>query len=165
MTGFLRHCETTDMQVSRLMDPERGRPWDQLLKVGVDEVLSRCYRVIHEGTVESPGISVDDYRSAMCAQLRNSADDVQAQTKSRSRNAAPRRSLVTFSVADDEPPIRHVARGRRPRSQKDVSLPSSSRGSKGKETASAEPVSKKTAKKAGKRKLANVMMSESSEEY
>ena len=150
MTGFLRNCETTNMQVSRLMDPERGRTWDQLLKVGVEEVLSRCYRVFHEGTVESPGISVDDYRSAVCAQLRNSADDVQAQTKSRSRNAASRRSLVTFSVADDGTLIRHVARGKQPRSQKDVSLPSSSRGGKGKKAASAEPVPRKTAMKAGK---------------
>ena len=59
MTGFLRHCETTDMQVSRLMNHERGRPWDQILKVGVEEVLSRCYCVFHEGghfTVESAGI-------------------------------------------------------------------------------------------------------------
>ena len=27
MTGFVRHAETTDMQVSRLSDPERRRPW------------------------------------------------------------------------------------------------------------------------------------------
>ena len=79
MTGFLRHCETTDMQVSRLMDPERGRRWDQLLKVGIEDVLSRCYRVFNEGTVESTGISVDDYRSAVCAQLKSSAGDAYAQ--------------------------------------------------------------------------------------
>ena len=132
-TGFLRYCGTTDIQVSRLMDPERG-----------EEVLSRCYRVFHEGTVESAGISVDDYRSAVCAQLRKSVDDAQAQLKSRSRNAASRGSPVTFSVADDEPLIRHVARGKQPRSQKDDSLPSSSRGGNGKRTANAEPSRRET---------------------
>ena len=100
----------------------------------------------------------------MCAQLRNSVDDAQAQMKSQSRNAASRGSPVTFSVADDEPLIRHAARGKRPRSQKDVSLPSSSRGGKGKKTASGEPLSKRNTKKAEKRKLVNVLMKESSEE-
>ena len=85
MAGFLRHCETTDMQVSRLTDTERGRPWDQLLKVGVEDVLSRCYQVFNEGTVESAGISVDDYRSAVCAQLKSGADGAKVQLKSRSR--------------------------------------------------------------------------------
>ena len=166
MAGFLRHCETTDMQVSRLTDPERGRPWDQLLKVGVEDVLSRCYRVFNEGTVESAGISVDDYPSAVCAQLKSGADDAKVQLKGRSRKLTSRGSVVLFSVDDDEPLSRHVVRGIAPKSQKDVGLPSTSRGGKGeKVTARAKSKSTKASKKVVKRKLSRVLMSESSEEY
>ena len=166
MAGFLRHCETTDMQVSRLTDPERGRPWDQLLKVGVEDVLSRCYQVFNEGTVESAGISVDDYRSAVCAQLKSGADGAKVQLKSRSRKLTSRGSVVPFSVDDDEPVSRHVVRGKAPKSQKDVGLPSTSRGSKGKKaTARAKSKSTKASKKVVKQKLSRVLMRESSEEY
>ena len=165
MTGFLHQCDTTDMQVSRFMDPERGRPWDQLLKVGIEDVLSRSYPVFNEGTVESAGISIDDYRSAVCAQLRISDDDAYAHIRGRSRNVMSRGSAITFSVDDDEPLIRHVARQKGPRSRRDVSLPSSSRGGKGKKPVDVKPSSTKTAKKAVKRKLTKVLRSESSEEY
>ena len=166
IAGFLRHCETTDMHVSRLMDPERGRPWDQLLKVGVEDVLARCYRVLNEGTVRPAGISVDEYRSAVCEQLKSGSDDAIGQLGGRSRNSASKGSALQFSVGDDEPLIRHVASGKRPTSQKDVSLPSTSRCVKGKKkSAGVKPKTVVPPKKSYKRKLTKVLMSESSEEY
>ena len=117
-------------------------------------MLSRCYQVFNEGTVESAGISVDDYRSAVCAQLKSSAGDANVQLKSRTRKLTSRGSVVPFSVDDDEPLIRHVTRGKAPKSQKDVSLPSTSRGGKGKKTTvRAKSSSTKAFKKVVKRNL------------
>ena len=68
MTGFVRHAETTDMQVSRFSDQERSRPWDQLLKVGLDETMSRCQgALVEESTDAGVCMIVDSYLSAVCA--------------------------------------------------------------------------------------------------
>ena len=129
-------------------------------------MLSRCYQVFNEGTVESAGISVDDYRSAVCAQLKSGADDANVQLKGRSRKLTSRGSVVPFSVDDDESLIRHVIRGKAPKSQKNVGLPSTSRGGKGKKTTvRAKSSSTKASKKVVKRNLSRVLMSQSSEEY
>ena len=42
LRGLLQIAETTDMQVSRLNDSVRAKPWDQLLKVGLDQTLFAC---------------------------------------------------------------------------------------------------------------------------
>ena len=42
LQGLLRVTESTDMLVSRLSDGVRGKPWDQLLKVGLDQILAHC---------------------------------------------------------------------------------------------------------------------------
>ena len=46
MTGFVRHATTTDMQVSRLSDEERCRPWDLLVKVGTEATLTQCKQAL-----------------------------------------------------------------------------------------------------------------------
>ena len=71
MAGFIRHCNSTDMQVSRLTDDVRAIPWYQLVKRGVDELLGRCVTVL-ESTGDLPARpDVDDYRSTVCDQLRS----------------------------------------------------------------------------------------------
>ena len=70
MIGFVRHCNNTDMQVSRLSDVARAIPWDQLVKRGIDELLDRCLGVL-ESTGGLPARPVvDNYRSIVCDQLR-----------------------------------------------------------------------------------------------
>ena len=70
MTGFTRHCQTTDMHNLRLQDSVRGVPWEQLQKVSVEELYSQCSVVLgsDSGLPEMP--AVDEYRSAVCEQIR-----------------------------------------------------------------------------------------------
>ena len=76
-----------------------------------------------------------------------------------------RGSAITFSVDDDEPLIRHVTRQKGPRARgMSVYLPVLVVG-KEKKPVGVKPSSTKTAKKVVKRKLTNVLRSESSEEY
>ena len=69
LRGLLRVAETTDMLVSRLSDAVRGKPWDQLLKVGLDQTLTRCMSVLTNDLGSAVTPMVDDYRSAVLAQL------------------------------------------------------------------------------------------------
>ena len=70
MIGFVRHCSTTDMQVSRFTDESRAIPWDQLVKRGVDESLGRCVTVLETTGGLPTRPVIDDYVSAVCNQLR-----------------------------------------------------------------------------------------------
>ena len=49
LRGLSRIAETTDMQVSRLSESVRAKPWDQLLKVGLDQSLSFCVALLDKG--------------------------------------------------------------------------------------------------------------------
>ena len=69
LPGLLRVCETSDLQVSRLSDESRSRPWDQLLKSGLGETLSRSNTVLSNELVGPSTTHVDDYRSSVLAQL------------------------------------------------------------------------------------------------
>ena len=69
LTGLLRVCETSDMQVSRLSDESRSKPWDQLMKSGLGEALSRSNAVLSNELVGPSATLVDDYRSNVLAQL------------------------------------------------------------------------------------------------
>ena len=69
LTGLLRVCETSDMQVSCLSNESRSRPWDQLLKSGLGEALSRSNAVLSNELVGPSATLVDDYRSNISAQL------------------------------------------------------------------------------------------------
>ena len=84
MIGFVRHCSTTDMQVSRLTDEGRANPWDQLVKRGVDESLGRCVTVLETTGGLPTRPVIDDYVSDVCNQLRTIE----------SSPTAPRRSPV-----------------------------------------------------------------------
>ena len=84
MIGFVRHCSTTDMQVSRLTDEGRAIPWDQLVKRGIDESLGRCVTVLETTGGLPTRPAIDDYVSAVCNQLRTME----------SSPTAPRRSPV-----------------------------------------------------------------------
>ena len=117
MSGFLRHCETTDMQVSRLMDSVRCRPWDQLLKVGLEETLARCNRFLQSGTDATEPLSVDGYRSAVCAQLMSWEAELRSPKK-----IVPA-ATVSFTISDDEPLLRKASGSSGPRLQKDVVVP------------------------------------------
>ena len=67
--GLLRLVDTTDMQVSRLGDVTRAKPWDQLLKIGLDQTLSYCLAVM-DSVPDAPIMPVVDYyRSDVLAQL------------------------------------------------------------------------------------------------
>ena len=69
--GFVNHCRTTDMQISRLQDPVRALPWDQLVKRGVEEVYDRCLVVLDSAGGLPARPIVDEYRSVVCEQLRS----------------------------------------------------------------------------------------------
>ena len=69
LRGLLRLSESTDMLVSRLSDGVRGKPWDQLLKIGLDQTLARCVSILTNDLSSSVVPMVDDYRSAVLAQL------------------------------------------------------------------------------------------------
>ena len=108
LRGLLRVIETTDMQVSRLNDSVRAKPWDQLLKVGLDQTLSLCVSMLDNGPDTAVVPVVDEYRSTVLAQLNVMA--VMATSPTR---------VATGSKAM---PSSTDAKSKRPRSQSDVKL-------------------------------------------
>ena len=89
MIGFVRHCSTTDMQVSRLTDEGKAIPWDQLVKRGIDELLGRCVTVL-ESTGGLPSCpAIDDYMSAVCNQLRTMESSPTALRRSPVKSRRP----------------------------------------------------------------------------
>ena len=73
MSGLWPHCESTDLQVSRLHDVERCHPWDQLLikKKGLTETHNVFDRMLSGESAQVPLAPVDEYRSNVCAQLES----------------------------------------------------------------------------------------------
>ena len=71
MSGLLCHCESTDLQVSRLHDLERCHTWDQLLKKGLAETHNVCERMLSGEPPPVVTAHVDEYRSNVCAQLES----------------------------------------------------------------------------------------------
>ena len=69
LTGLLRVCETSDMQVTRLSDEARSRPWDQLMKSGLGEALARGNATLSNELSLPTTVRIDDYRSNVLAQL------------------------------------------------------------------------------------------------
>ena len=100
--------ESTEMQVSRLSDSVRAKPWDQLLKIGLDQTLSRCMSMLENGPDTHVVPVVDEYRSAVLAQLN--VMEVMATSPTR---------VVPSPKAG---PSGSVAKSKRPRSQSDVKL-------------------------------------------
>ena len=69
LTGLLRVCSTSDMQVSRLTDEARCRPWDRLIKSSLSEALSLGNAVLSNDLTTTSTVPIDDYRSNFLAQL------------------------------------------------------------------------------------------------
>ena len=69
LRGLLRVVESTEMQVSGLSDNVRAKPWDQLLKIGLDQTLSQCISMLENGPNTHTVPVVDEYRSTVLAQL------------------------------------------------------------------------------------------------
>ena len=107
MIGFVRHCSTTDMQISRLTDDAMAIPWDQLVKRGIDESFGRCLTVL-ESTGGLPSRPViDEYMSTVCNQLRAMESTPTAISRSSSksgRSAARAPKLQTEVVLSSEAP-------------------------------------------------------------
>ena len=108
LRGLLRVIETTDMQVSRLNDSVRAKPWEKLLKVRLDQTLSLCVSMLDNGPDTAVVPVVDEYRSTVLAQLNVMA--VMATSPTR---------VATGSKAM---PSSTDAKSKRPRIQSDVKL-------------------------------------------
>ena len=65
----MRVCETSDMQVSRLSNETRSRPWDELLNSRLGEALSLGIAVLSNELEALPTVPIDDYRSNNLVQL------------------------------------------------------------------------------------------------
>ena len=69
LQGLLRVTDSSDMLESRLSDEVLAKPWDQLLKVGLDTTLASCESVLSNDQKSTVVPAVDDYRSNVLAQL------------------------------------------------------------------------------------------------
>ena len=69
LTGLLGVCSTSDMQVSRLADEARSRPWDQLVKSSLSEALLLGNAALSNELATTSTVPIDDYRSSVLAQL------------------------------------------------------------------------------------------------
>ena len=139
VTGLLRVCETSDMQVSRLSNDARSRPWDQLLKAGLGEALSLGNAVLTNELVTLPTVPIDDYRSSVLVQLN--LVEVMSPPRAGRRSSPIVASVSTFKksarlqgdvaiAASSSTPVQSGRRGRKsgPKCAKVVSASSSSRG-------------------------------------
>ena len=70
VAGLLRHCESTDLQVSRLGDAEQCHPWEQLLKKGTVR-NPNSERMLSGEVPRASAISEDSYCSSVCAKLES----------------------------------------------------------------------------------------------
>ena len=68
LAGFVRHCESTNMQSFWLQDAVKCRPCDQLVKTGEEELYLRCSAVLGSPSGLPELAGVDEYRSSMCHQ-------------------------------------------------------------------------------------------------
>ena len=108
LTGLLRVCSTSDMQVSRLTDEARSRPWDQLVKSSLSEALSLGNAALSNELATTSTVPIDDYRSSVLAQLdlvevlstpragRRSSPVVMVSAKS--KKTARKQSDVTLGI-------------------------------------------------------------------
>ena len=108
LRGLLRVIESTDVQVSRLTDSVRAKPWDQLLKIGLDQTLSSCVSMLDNGPDTTVVPVVDEYRSTVLAQL----NVMEVMATSPTRVALGPRAM----------PSSTDVKSKRPRSQSDVKL-------------------------------------------
>ena len=108
LRGLLRVIESTDMQVSRLTDSVRAKPWDQLLKIGLEQTLSLCVSMLDNGPDTTVVPVVDEYRSTVLALL----NVMKVMATSPTRMAPGSRAM----------PSSTDVKAKRPHSQSDVKL-------------------------------------------
>ena len=121
MNRFEKHVETTDMQVSRLSNPVRSCPWDQLLKVGLDETMTRCQGALDEENNDAAvGASVDNYRSAACAQLESLEAGIRNAFKGKRSRHSDSPTVFSFRETDDEPVAQSTSIGRGARTRAEL---------------------------------------------
>ena len=121
ISGLLRHCESTDMQVSRLHNSERCRPWNELLKEGLTHDL--CGRMLSGETMEVSAITLDCYRSSICLQLEKLEKNI-SSPRSRGKSAVKsslRKSPVVPLILDESGPSTTSSKSG-PKSQNSVAI-------------------------------------------
>ena len=108
LTGIIRHGALTDLQVSRLDDAERCHPWDQILKKGLVDINRECDRVLAGGANEQEVMTIDVYRSAVCAQLESWEQKLISPVRVRGRVSAAKSTIqklrlpaIRDSVSED----------------------------------------------------------------
>ena len=69
LQGLLRVTDSSDMLESRLSDVVRAKPWDQLLKVGLDTTLASCESILTNDQNSGVVPAMDDYRSNVLARV------------------------------------------------------------------------------------------------
>ena len=69
LTGLLRVCETSDMQIPCLSDEVRSRQWYQLMNSGLGEASLRGNATLSKELPIPTTVRIDDYRSKGLAQL------------------------------------------------------------------------------------------------
>ena len=137
--GLLRLCETSNMQVSRLANDARSRPWDQLLKSGLGEALSLGNSVLSNELVTTPTVPIDDYRSSVLAQLNlvevmspprpgRRSSPIAANVSTGGKGARLQHDVAIGVSSSTAVSSSRKCRKSRPKCAKVVSTPSSSRG-------------------------------------
>ena len=129
LSGLLRHCESTDMQVSRLHNLERCRPWDQVLKKGLNDTHDLCGRMLSGETMEVSTITIDGYRSSVCLQLEHLEKTI-ASPRPRGKNAVKslQRNSPVVPLIIDESGHSTSSSKVRPKSQSSVAIAPKTRG-------------------------------------
>ena len=122
LSGFWRHADNTDIQISLLSDAERCPPRDQLLKVALQDTFAWCKQALNGDSGRSGRVSIDEYRTAVCAQLESLEADVCSPWRSIQRQQKERSSVFVCTASDDEPLLYLFVRGVQPRKQADVAI-------------------------------------------
>ena len=109
LSGLMRHCESVEMQVSRLSDKSRAVPWDQSIRVGMNDTVARALDALSGNGDERPSTVVDTYRSSVCERL----DALDSVARS------PQRAVGQRPVREGSSPI---VTGKRPKRQSEVGI-------------------------------------------
>ena len=81
---------------------------DQLLKVGLDETMCRCQgALVEDRTDAGVCMTVDSYRTAVCAQLESLEAEFRNPVKGKKS-----RPVFSFLESDDEPLVQSTSHSR-----------------------------------------------------
>ena len=140
LAGFVRPCESTDMQTSRLQDAVKCRPWEQLVKTGEEDMYLRCSAALGS-SIRLPALpGVDDCRSSVCEQLREIGSQTPVTRRFPLKSPGPRtsgRNLGAFGHRTQETIGIQLTEAKRAASKKSVQsrLGQAQRGAENKRSA------------------------------